>query len=214
MLILSYRSVSIYSFMNTAVKSRRNRSQQREETRRQLLDAGLRVVAEHGFVRATTAAIAKATGKAHGTVFLHFPTRDALVSELVEEIGRAMSAQLAALASNTPDVSEVLDAHLAALLRNEALYSCLVRDAPSLPPSARARLFAFQSGVAWRLRTALMREIANGTARDLDPVAISNIWIALTSHYLVNADLFAPGGSVIAERGAQMKAHLLQILRP
>jgi AcrR family transcriptional regulator len=44
---------------------------------------------------ATTAAIAKASGKAHGTVFVHFGTRDELVDELVEEVGRAMSQRLA-----------------------------------------------------------------------------------------------------------------------
>eukprot|EP01036_Dinobryon_divergens_P053033 gene53033-70903_t len=41
----------------------RPRTRQREATRRQLVEAGLRVVAEHGFAGATTAAIARATGK-------------------------------------------------------------------------------------------------------------------------------------------------------
>ena len=54
------------------------RSSQRQATRQQLVDAALRVVAEHGFAGATTAAIAKASGKAHGTVFVHFRSREAL----------------------------------------------------------------------------------------------------------------------------------------
>jgi len=75
-------------------------------------------------------------------------------------------------------------------------------------------VFALQSGVAWRLRAACEREVAAGTARALDPVMLANTWIALTNHYLMHRDLFAPKASVVATHGAQLKAHLLQTLRP
>jgi AcrR family transcriptional regulator len=191
-----------------------SRTRQRAATRRQLVDAGLRVVADRGFAGTTTAAIAEASGKAHGTVFLHFRTRDALVVELVEEIGRAMSQRLADIPDDTPGVGDVLDAHLAALARHEVLHARLLCEVTSLPPAARARLFALQSGVAWRLRTAYARDVERGAARAMDPVALANIWIALTNHYLMNRDLFAPGASVVAVRGADLKAQWLEIVRP
>lgn len=192
----------------------RPRTRQREATRRRLIEAGLRVVAAHGFAGATTAAIAKATGKAHGTVFVHFPTRDALVTELVEEVGRTMSQRLADVPTDAPGVSEVLDAHLAALAEQEELYACLLRESTALPLVARARVFALQSGIAWRLREAHARDVARGTARAMDPVALGNTWVALTNHYLMNRDLFTPGASVIAARGAELKAMLLEVIRP
>jgi AcrR family transcriptional regulator len=190
------------------------RALQRESTHRQLLQAGLRVVAARGFAGATTAAIAEASGKAHGTVFVHFRTRDALVAELVAEIGRAMSRGLADISTDTPGLSEVLDAHLGALAEHEVLYARLLREATTLPPAARARVFALQSGIAWRLRAALARDVARGAARSMDPVALANIWIALTNHYLMNRDLFAPDSSVIAARGAELKSQLLAIVQP
>jgi len=192
----------------------RPRTRQREATRRRLIEAGLRVVAAHGFAGATTAAIAKATGKAHGTVFVHFPTRDALVTELVEEVGRTMSQRLADVPTDAPGVSEVLDAHLAALAEQEELYACLLRESTALPLVARARVFALQSGIAWRLREAHARDVARGAARAMDPVALGNTWVALTNHYLMNRDLFTPGASVIAARGAELKAMLLEVIRP
>jgi hypothetical protein len=48
----------------------------------------------------------------------------------------------------------------------------------------------------------------------MDPVALANTWIALTNHYLMNRDLFAPGASVIAVRGAELKKQLIEIIRP
>ena len=201
--------------MNPATaKSPTLRADQREATRRQLLDAGLRVVAERGFAAATTAAIAQACGKAHGTVFVHFRTRDALVGELVEEVGRSMSQRLAAIPDAGFGVADVVDAHLAALADHEVLYARLLREATTLPLAARARVFALQSGIGFRLRAALARDVARGAARAMDPVALANTWIALSNHYLMNRDLFAPGGSVVAARGAELKAQLLEIIRP
>jgi AcrR family transcriptional regulator len=206
--------MSYYSMKTAKVSPAGPRMQQREATRRQLVDAGLRVVADRGFAAATTAAIAEASGKAHGTVFAHFRTREVLVAELVEEVGRALSQRLADRATETPGVGEFLDAHLAALAEHEVLYARLLREATTLPLAARARVFALQSGVAWRFRAAHGRDVAAGTARAMDPVALANIWIALTNHYLMNRDLFAPHASVIAARGAELKAQLLEIIRP
>lgn len=190
------------------------RARQREITRRQLIEAGLRVVAANGFAGASTAAIAQATGKAHGTVFVHFPTRDALVAELVAEVGRVMSAQLATLETTTPGLPEVLDAHLTALADNEVLYAHLLREAFTLPLAARAHIFALQSGVASHIRAAYLRAREQGAVRAIEPVMLSNIWISLTNHYVMNRDLFAPGGSVIALHGADMQAQLLSLIQP
>jgi AcrR family transcriptional regulator len=189
------------------------RARQRATTRRRLVEAGLRVVAAEGFAGTSTAAIAKATGKAHGTVFVHFRTRDELVAELVAEIGRTISTRLAAQATDEPDLAEMLDAHLVALGDNEVLYSRLLCEASTLPLSARAQVVALQSGIAWRLRAAYQRALARQTVRDIDPVALSNIWISLTNHYLMNRDLFAPEGSVIEKCGAEIKAHFLSLIQ-
>jgi len=211
---MSLYSLSIHSMTVLKTRSSRPRARQREATRRQLIAAGLRVVAVHVFAGTTTAAIARATGKAHGTVFVHFPTREALVTELVEEIGRTMSQRMVDVPTDAPGVSEVMDAHLAALAEHEELYSSLLREVTALPLVARARVFALQSGVAWRLREAHARDVARGVARAMDPVALGNVWIALTNHYLMHRDLFTPGASVIVARGAELKATLLEIIRP
>lgn len=189
------------------------RTRQRETTRRELVDAGLRLVASNGFAGTTTASIAQATGKAHGTVFVHFRSREALVAELIAEVGRVMSARLAPLEAGAPSLAEVMQAHLSALADNEALYSRLLCEASTLPLAARAHIFALQSGIAARLRKACARERAQGTVRGVDPVMLGNIWISLTNHYLMNRDLFAPGQSVIAKCGNAIQAQMLGLIQ-
>ena len=68
-------------------------------------------MASNGFAGTTTASIAQATGKAHGTVFVHFRSREALVAKLIAEVGRVMSARLARLAplaAAAPSLAEVM----------------------------------------------------------------------------------------------------------
>jgi len=79
--------------------------------------------------------------------------------------------------------------------------------------AARAHLFALQSGIAARLRAAYLQEREQGTVRDLAPAMLSNIWISLVNHHLMNRDLFAPGGSVIARCGADLEAQFLALIR-
>jgi AcrR family transcriptional regulator len=189
------------------------RARQRETTRRDLVDAGLRLVASNGFAATTTASIAQATGKAHGTVFVHFRTREALVAELIAEVGRVMSAQLAPLEDCAPTLAQVMQAHLAALAENEALYSRLLSEACTLPLAARAHIFALQSGIAARLRKAYARAKMQGKVREMDPVMLGNMWISLTNHYLLNRDLFAPGQGVMAKCGANIQAQLLDLIQ-
>jgi AcrR family transcriptional regulator len=200
--------------LNATRPVRRSRTAQRDATRRRLVAAGLKVVAREGFAGATTAAIARASGTAHGTVFVHFRTRDALVVELVSEVGRTITSHLATLAGEAPTLSAVLDAHLAALGQHEVLYARLLADAPALPLAARAHTFALQSGVAFRLRSAYAMALQQGQVRDLDATTVTNIWISLTNHYLLNRDLFAPGKRVIAERAAELKAQLFAVIAP
>lgn len=188
------------------------RTLQRMETRQRILRAGLVLVGDLGVSGATTAAIAEATGTAHGTIFVHFKTRDDLVSELVEQLGRAITECLDAAEPGPLTLPEVLVAHLAALRTVEAPYSRILGEVRALPDAARAHLLAFQSGVAWRLSQAYRHTRARNRSLPHDPALVSNTWLALVNHYLVNRDLFAPGGSVIDSHGDILKNHLLSLL--
>ena len=52
------------------------------DKRRQILDAALTLCAEDGLQGAATARIAKAAGVAHGTLFHHVPSKEALRLQL------------------------------------------------------------------------------------------------------------------------------------
>jgi len=66
-----------------------------DEKRRQILDAALSLIAETGFHGAGMAALAKLAGVPVGTMYRHFPSKEALIHDLYREIKERLHAQMA-----------------------------------------------------------------------------------------------------------------------
>lgn len=77
--------------MARPVNPERNRAR-----RLQIIDAGLTVIARHGYTGATTAAICREAGIGSGTFFHYFPTKDHLLVAILREGEAATRAFFAA----------------------------------------------------------------------------------------------------------------------
>jgi AcrR family transcriptional regulator len=76
------------------------RQQKADETRRRLFVAALHLFTQAGYHATTVEAIAARAGVAKGTFFVHFPTKDAVILELVRiQTGAAIAARTAALSA-------------------------------------------------------------------------------------------------------------------
>jgi AcrR family transcriptional regulator len=67
---------------------------QPKNKKQQLLDTALTLFVNQGIYATSTASIAKTAGVANGTLFHHFPSKDALVIELYKNIKRDFSLQI------------------------------------------------------------------------------------------------------------------------
>lgn len=65
-----------------------------EDKRKAILNAALRVFAEHGIVNGPTSAISKAAGVAEGTLFTYFKTKDELLNELYLELRQEFNGHM------------------------------------------------------------------------------------------------------------------------
>ena len=71
-----------------------HRDQQKQATRRTLVSKALRLCARHGFGPIRTADVARAAGLSHGAVFVHFPTRESLLDEVLSTFARTLTDAL------------------------------------------------------------------------------------------------------------------------
>lgn len=82
---------------------------QKEQTRALLVDAALRVFAEHGYEEATVEDIAAAAGYSKGAYYFHFASKEGIFLELLEQWTSDQTERLKAFDEVTPAAAAVLE---------------------------------------------------------------------------------------------------------
>jgi AcrR family transcriptional regulator len=185
---------------------------QKDQTRKELIEVAFKQFAAEGLSKTRTSDIASAAGVSHGTVFAHFATRDDLLIAVIDEFGKRVAGRIHELASGGGSVREVLQAHLNGLIEVEPFYMRLVSEGTILPSSAQSALITIQSAISIHLNQAADHEIAAGKIRNIPLHLLFNTWIGLIHYYLSNANLFAPGESVLKRYGTELLEHYLGLI--
>jgi len=73
------------------------RQEQKAKTRKALIDAALGCFEQTGFRETSIGAITSAAGVAHGTFYVHFASKDALLDELLDDFNQGLVQRLAPL---------------------------------------------------------------------------------------------------------------------
>lgn len=155
--------------------------------------------------------VARLAGISHGAIFVHFPTREALLEACVEEFGRRMGEALHELAENNRGLEERLLAHLSAIRKEEAFYTAIVRERSILPQGARDTFTAVQSMVSHHFEDCPGKK--PDMTKETNHALLFNTWIALVHHYLGNRDLFVRDGeSVVARWGDVLVHHFVSLI--
>ena len=175
------------------------RQLQKEATREHIINTAMSVYTEQGFA-APTNIIAQKAGVAHGTIFVHFPTREDLLLHALERFADDMGKKLHALSAANGNIEGLLRAHIEIIEDNEPFYKKLIMEASNLPCDARNTLIALNSSTARHFEIAARRGIEDGKIKMLPIHMLYNTWIGLVHYYLHNSELFAPGDeSVITQ---------------
>ncbi len=125
---------------------------QPKNKRQQLLDAALALFVNQGIYATSTASIAKTAGVATGTLFHHFPSKDALVLELYKNIKQEFALQIAPFkldASQLEQQAKIIwqQAIEWALANAEQQQFCLlVMQYQPLSAETKAQIFADEFG--------------------------------------------------------------------
>lgn len=155
--------------------------EEKNATRRRIVEAALELFRTHGFDATTTRDIAQRAGIATGTLFNYFDTKEAIIGQLAEEaMGRARSA--VANQAGEATLEEELFALVAAQLRLlkplRKFITPLLETV--LSPLAAAR----RNGTAESLRVEHLETVAAIAGRhgftDITPVSVQVYWSLYT----------------------------------
>lgn len=158
------------------------RKKQPEQVRRALLDCAARIAAHRGFSELTVQAVAQAAGVTKGGLFHHFPSKQALVQAVHDEVLQQLNARiLAHLASGDVGHGCFTRAYVRAILVDlapadadpwAALPLCMLADGQGQ-----------QTWAAW-MRSQLQRHQATDGSPSLEVLrlAADGAWLAVMTH--------------------------------
>ncbi len=188
------------------------RQKQKLQTRTHLINVALEQFAKNGLSSTRTSDIASAAKVSHGTIFAHFPTREILLDEVIEEFGMRITKRLHELVDSNCSIRELLEAHLKGISEYELFYTRLVSEGHLLVNDARNSLVMIQSAISFHLAQVAQREMEAYKIRKMPVDLLFNTWLGLINYYLVNGDLFAPGESVLKVHGKRLIEHFINLI--
>jgi AcrR family transcriptional regulator len=186
------------------------RNKRKAATRAALLDAGRRLIEERGAEATQVGDIARASGVAHGTFYVHFASKDALLDELWLELDAALGAKLRSVAQMTNghlderQLSAIAGTCVDYWREHRGLLQALAERA-----AARADLRVGRDGFSPTL-IALFSDIARGARRNVDDArllaeGLVGMWMRIGMLYALGGDGHAP----TREQAMQLLAYSL-----
>lgn len=172
------------------------RQEQKAITRQRISDTAFRLYTTGGF-STPTSIIAQEAGMSHGTVFVHFPTKERLQLHVLERFAKEAGDKLHQLSTAGNTIYELLNAHIDVLKEYEPFYKKLIAELSFLPDETKTILFSLQSATSLHFSAAIARGQQAGIIKNIPLHVLFNTWIGLLHYYLENSDLFAPGASVL-----------------
>jgi len=188
------------------------RQEQKLKTKAHIIETSIQEFARGGFINTRTSDIAKSAEISHGTVFSHFPSRDILIEETIEEFGRRLGKSLHKLVENNCGIREILKAHIMGIKEYEDFYIRLISEMPLIHESGKNTVIAIQSMISLHFLYAAEKEIEDSKIISMPMNLMFNTWIGILNYYLMNRDLFAPGESIVEVYGDVLIDHYMNLI--
>ena len=188
------------------------RVEQKENTRQGLIQEALRLFSKNGIAVTTTAEVAKAMQISHGTVFIHFPTREDLILGVVDSFGEQLASALGSKFSSEMSLKQMLTAHLHVLSAFEDFYMRLISESPCLSPHIRGQVFAMNSSLSYRFFRAAQALMKTGELKKIDQVHFFNTWMALLHYSIMNRDLLSEQTPILQHKGPDILRNFYSLI--
>jgi AcrR family transcriptional regulator len=173
------------------------RKLQKQKTRELLLITAKEEFTKNGFLNTTTSQIATKAGIAHGTLFLHFKSKNTLIVEILDLELDQISTSIQKLVSEAADLEQMLILYLNMLQKDEDLFSVLARELPFYPEELRRTILFRDSIIRSHFQKTIKEGIELGKYRPINVTSAVSFLFGTINYYLSLKTIFVKDGSVI-----------------
>lgn len=179
-----------------------------------MIEVAMDLFTQNGIAGTATAEIAKALKLSHGTVFIHFPTRDDLVLAVIDEFGRKLSEELRSAIEGDLPLERVLKGHLQALAEFEDFYFRLITEMHSLPEKVQGTVFMLNAAISWKLYEAAKPLMKQGRVKKIDRPLFFNTWMSLVTYHVIYREQLSEKRPVLRAKQEELIRHFLNLVKP
>lgn len=187
---------------------------QKEQTRMKIIAVAIDEFSKNGLINTRTSDIAKLAHVSHGTIFSHFPTKDNLLENVIDEFASRLTLLLYERVNNNDcTIAQLLEAHLIGISEYEDFYTKLILEVRMINEPCRNLVILLQSGISFYLDKIIEKNKKEHKIKDIPTDLIFNTWIGLVHHYLINSDIFCGEGTFYERNGNKLINHFLELIR-
>lgn len=188
------------------------RQEQKELTRTGLIQSASRLFIKNGISNTATADVAKAQRVSHGTVFVHFPTREELILAVIDDFGIKLSQKFGH-GMNQKDLRSLLEFHLGILSEYEDFYHRLLSELVHLPEKVKSTVFMLNSAVSWKLYDSAKPLMERGEIKKISRPWLFNTWMSLVHYQITYRDLLAEKKPILKEKKRELVDHFFNLIQ-
>ncbi len=165
-----------------------------EERKNQIVEAAIKIFSKKGFQGAKTKEIANAACISEAMIFRHFKNKDDLYKSIIKTIRKSPSEEIAALQSQSNNISEVLKKIILKFLEEMEKNPSLIRL--MLYSSLEESRFAFNYveenlvGTMAAFTSILKKGIERGEFRDVNPELAAQSFSSMIGGYCISQYVF------------------------
>jgi AcrR family transcriptional regulator len=189
------------------------RKEQKTQTRTVLIEVAEKMFSKNGIAATSTAEVAKSSGVSHGTLFVHFPTRDELILAVVDKFGERLAMALGAKCDSTMELKDQLKAHVGILSEFEDFYLRMISESLVLPSQIRGQFYALNSSLSYRFFHAARSGIKLGEYKKMDQAQFTNTWLGILHFHIMNRDLFSNTTPLLKYKGEDLVKLFLMLIK-
>jgi AcrR family transcriptional regulator len=186
---------------------------QKEETRLKVLEAAKVEFLMNGWQGLSTAEVAKRASLAHGTVFFHYKTREALLTEVLNQELMNITGALDGLLAGQSDLAELLEHYLDFLEQEEIFFAILSREMAQYTAPLRRVVLGREAAVRQYFYRAYERGVEAGRYKTVDIPTVLNFLFGTIHYYLSLRDSYRDGPSVIADKRSLISRTFLNLIQ-
>ena len=190
------------------------RQLQKQKTRQHLLKIAKSEFVKKGFLNTTTSEIADAAGIAHGTLFLHFKNKDALIVEILDRELEEINLAIQQMIVKAVDLEQLLLQYLTLLQEEEDLFVVLARELPFYNEELRRKILFRDSIIRSHFHRAIKLGIKEKRYRDVDVTSTVIFLFGTINYYLSLKSIFIKEGSVIEKFKTSIIKTIKNLLLP